>query len=247
MEGDAGSGQLTPTQPLTADETVDPAPELSAHVDDAGISAPAQQAVPATDSRLLAGRWPRAVLGGLAAAAVLLTGVGVIALIGHRHNAAADRDEAVAVAAAKDCITATQAPDVKAMNDSQRKIVDLGGTMRLGAYIAVLTAGSQVERAYGQQVVSERHRHRYEFNPKYRSRFEGVGLVPCGTSPDGRLVEFVELVGHPFWVGTQAHPEFKSRPDRPAPLFRELVGAALARAEGRNPHLLDLEVDVARR
>jgi len=124
MEGDAGSGQLTPTPPLTADETVEPAPELSAHVDDAGISAPAQQAVPATDSRLLTGGWPRAVLGGLAAAAVLLTIVGVIALIGHRHNAAADRDEAVAVAAAKDCITATQAPDVKAMNDSQRKIVE---------------------------------------------------------------------------------------------------------------------------
>jgi Mce-associated membrane protein len=93
-------------------------------VDDAGISAPARQGVPATDSRLLAGRWPRAVLGGLVAAALLLTVAGVIALIGHRHNAAADRDEAMAVAAAKDCITATQAPDVKAMNDSQRKIVE---------------------------------------------------------------------------------------------------------------------------
>ncbi len=124
MEGDAGSGQLTPTPPLTADETVVPDPELSDRVDDAGISAPARQGVPATDSRLLAGRWPRAVLGGLVAAALLLTVAGVIALIGHRHNAAADRDEAMAVAAAKDCITATQAPDVKAMNDSQRKIVE---------------------------------------------------------------------------------------------------------------------------
>ena len=124
MEGDAGSGQLTPTPPLTADETVVPDPELSDRVDDAGISAPARQGVPATESRLLAGRWPRAVLGGLVAAALLLTVAGVIALIGHRHNSAADRDEAMAVAAAKDCITATQAPDVKAMNDSQRKIVE---------------------------------------------------------------------------------------------------------------------------
>ena len=124
MEGDAGSGQLTPTPPLTADETVVPDSELSAHVDDAGISASTQQAVPETDSRLLTGRWPRAVLGGLAAGALLMTATGVIALIGHRHNAAAARDEATAVAAAKDCITATQAPDVKAMNDSQRKIVE---------------------------------------------------------------------------------------------------------------------------
>ena len=124
MEGDAGSGQLTPTPPLTADETVEPGPELSEHVNDAGIPAQAQEVVPVADSRLLTGRWPRAVIGGLAAAALLLVGLGVYALIGHRHNAAAARDEAVAVAAAKDCITATQAPDVKAMNESQRKIVE---------------------------------------------------------------------------------------------------------------------------
>jgi len=94
-----------------------------------------------------------------------------------------------------------------------------------------------VARAYGERVVSERHRHRYEFNNKYRAKFEAAGLRCSGLSLDGRLVEFVELEGHPFWVGTQAHPEFKSRPDRPAPLFREFVGAALGRAEGRNPHL----------
>ena len=88
--------------------------------------------------------------------------------------------------------------------------------------------------------MSERHRHRYEFNPQYRRKLEDAGLCCSGMSPDGRLVEFIELPGHPFWVGTQAHPEFKSRPNRPAPLFREFVGAALARAEGRNPHLLDL-------
>jgi CTP synthase len=130
--------------------------------------------------------------------------------------------------------------------DSQRQVTDMGGTMRLGAYIARLEAGSQVAEAYGETVVSERHRHRYEFNPAYRSRFEGSGFRCSGTSPDGRLVEFVELEGHPFWVGTQAHPEFKSRPDRPAPLFREFVGAAMARAEGRKPRLLDLDVATVR-
>ena len=131
--------------------------------------------------------------------------------------------------------------------ESQRDVTAKGGTMRLGAYFAELAPGSIVERAYGERVVSERHRHRYEFNNKYKAKFEAAGLWPSGMSPDGRLVEFIELVGHPFWVGTQAHPEFKSRPDRPAPLFREFIGAALARAEGRNPHLFlhdDLETTI---
>jgi CTP synthase len=101
--------------------------------------------------------------------------------------------------------------------------------MRLGAYYAVLAAGSQVAAAYGEPVVSERHRHRYEFNEAYRGQLEEFGLWCSGTSPDNRLVEFIELPGHPFWVATQGHPEFKSRPDRPHPLFRELVAAALAR------------------
>jgi CTP synthase len=99
--------------------------------------------------------------------------------------------------------------------------------MRLGAYYAVLKPGSQVATAYGEPVVSERHRHRFEFNSNYKNRFEASGFVCSGTSPDKRLVEFIELPDHPFWVGTQAHPEFKSRPDRPHPLFRDLVGAAL--------------------
>jgi len=111
----------------------------------------------------------------------------------------------------------------------QRGIEDKGGTMRLGAYYAVLAAGSQVAAAYGEPVVSERHRHRYEFNELYRAQLEHAGLWCSGTSPDNRLVEFIELPGHPFWVATQAHPEFKSRPDRPHPLFRELVAAALDR------------------
>ncbi len=121
--------------------------------------------------------------------------------------------------------------------DSQRGITDYGGTMRLGAYVAQLRAGSKVAEAYGEEVVSERHRHRYEFNPRYRGRFEDSDLVLSGESPDGRLVEFIELKGHTFWVGTQAHPEFKSRPHRPAPLFNGLVTAALVRASGRNPRL----------
>jgi CTP synthase len=121
--------------------------------------------------------------------------------------------------------------------DTQRDVVDMGGTMRLGAYYAVLTPGTKVHAAYGEPVVSERHRHRYEFNSGYRSRFEAAGFVCSGTSPDKRLVEFIELADHPFWVGTQAHPEFKSRPDRAHPLFRDLVAAALDRREGRNPHI----------
>ena len=131
--------------------------------------------------------------------------------------------------------------------ETQRGVTDMGGTMRLGAYVAQLAEGSQVAQAYGTTVVSERHRHRYEFNPRYRARFDETDFWCSGTSPDDRLVEFIELRGHPFWVGTQAHPELKSRPTRPAPLFRELVGAALDRAEGRSPHLFDLDEERARR
>jgi CTP synthase len=133
----------------------------------------------------------------------------------------------------------TRHPVVDLMDD-QVDVADKGGTMRLGSYDARLLPDSQVARAYGDVVVSERHRHRYEVNPRYRERLEAAGLVCSGLSPDGRLVEFIELPTHPYWVGTQAHPEFKSRPDQPHPLFRELVGAALARAEGRDPHLIDI-------
>ncbi|MGB7051162.1 MAG: CTP synthase [Acidimicrobiales bacterium] len=133
----------------------------------------------------------------------------------------------------------TRHPVIDLMDD-QADVSDMGGTMRLGSYSARLTPGSQVAAAYGTEVVSERHRHRYEVNPRYRSRLEEAGLVCSGVSPDGRLVEFIELPDHPFWVGTQAHPEFKSRPDQPHPLFRELVGAALVRAEGRDPRLIDI-------
>ncbi len=127
--------------------------------------------------------------------------------------------------------------------DSQRDVTNKGGTMRLGAYIAQLDPESVVAAAYGTTVVSERHRHRYEFNPAYRRRFDGSDFRFSGTSPDGRLVEFIELDGHPYWVATQAHPEFKSRPTNPAPLFRELIGAAKERARGRNPQLIELNDD----
>jgi CTP synthase len=133
----------------------------------------------------------------------------------------------------------TPHPVIDLMPD-QADIVDKGGTMRLGAYPAMLAPDSQVASCYGTVAVTERHRHRYEVNAKYRSRLEAAGLWCSGTSPDGRLVEFIELPGHPYWIGTQAHPEFKSRPDRPHPLFRALVGAAVERAEGREPRLLDL-------
>ena len=123
--------------------------------------------------------------------------------------------------------------------DSQREVTDLGGTMRLGLYPARLVEGSSVANLYGEALIYERHRHRYEVNNDYRAQMEDEGLKCSGISPDGRLVEFVELDSHPFWVGTQAHPEFMSRPDRPAPLFRGLVEAALARAEGRNPKLIE--------
>ncbi len=137
--------------------------------------------------------------------------------------------------------TETPYPVIDLM-DEQLDVVDMGGTMRLGSYPAMLEDGSLVARSYGSSVVQERHRHRYEVNPRFRTRLEQAGLRCSGRSPgDGRLVEFVELEGHPFWVGTQAHPEFKSRPDRPHPLFRELVGASLERAEGREPRLIDLD------
>ncbi|MSO60239.1 MAG: CTP synthase [Ilumatobacteraceae bacterium] len=121
---------------------------------------------------------------------------------------------------------ATKDPVIDLMLE-QRDVADKGGTMRLGAYYAVLQPGSQIAELYGENVVSERHRHRYEFNYNYRTRFEAAGFICSGTSPDKRLVEFIELKDHPYWVGTQAHPEFKSRPDRAHPLFRGLIETAL--------------------
>ncbi len=138
-------------------------------------------------------------------------------------------------------ISITTSAPVIAMMAEQMDVTDLGGTMRLGACPAMLDEGSVVANLYGTTVVSERHRHRYEFNSRYRQQFESAGMRCSGTSPDGRLVEFTEIAEHPFFVGTQAHPEFKSRPDRPHPLFLGLIKAAAARAEGREPHIIDPE------
>jgi CTP synthase len=133
---------------------------------------------------------------------------------------------------------ATPYPVIATMED-QREIVagagDLGGTMRLGLYPAKLLDGSLVRQLYGEPYVEERHRHRYEVANAYRAELEDAGIVFSGTSPEGRLVEYAELprASHPFYVGTQAHPEFRSRPTRPHPLFAGLVAAAIARAEDR--------------
>lgn len=110
----------------------------------------------------------------------------------------------------------------------QEDVENKGGTMRLGAYPCTVLAGSKAFEAYGEEVIYERHRHRYEVNNAYRDRLSEAGLVISGISPNGRLVEMVELPDHPWFVASQGHPEFKSRPTRPHPLFRDFVGAALA-------------------
>jgi CTP synthase len=114
----------------------------------------------------------------------------------------------------------------------QEGVVDLGGTMRLGAYPARLLPGSRAAAAYGSDLAYDRHRHRYEVNPAYHAVLQEHGMVFSGMSPDGRLVEVIELPDHPFFVASQFHPELKSRPTNPHPLFREFVGAALARRRG---------------
>jgi CTP synthase len=115
----------------------------------------------------------------------------------------------------------------------QKEVADLGGTMRLGADPIKLHAGTRALEMYGEAVIYERHRHRYEVNNLLRKRLQSAGLRVSGTSPDERLVEVIELDEHPFFVASQFHPEFKSRPERPAPLFRDFVAAALASSQDR--------------
>jgi CTP synthase len=128
------------------------------------------------------------------------------------------------------------APDAEhrviSLLDSQLKVTDKGGTMRLGAYPCRLADGTRARDIYGEEEISERHRHRYEVNNAYRERLGEAGLSFSGTSPDGGLVEIIELPEHPFFIATQFHPELKSRPTRPHPLFAAFVGAALARRNG---------------
>ncbi|MQY17731.1 CTP synthase [Nocardia macrotermitis] len=144
----------------------------------------------------------------------------------------------------------TTHPVISTMADQEQAVAgeaDLGGTMRLGAYPAILEQGSVVAQAYGQAEVSERHRHRYEVNNAYRAKIAEGGLRFSGTSPDGHLVEFVELPAdqHPFFVATQAHPELKSRPTRPHPLFAALIGAALKyKAAERLPVQIEGDVEL---
>jgi CTP synthase len=127
---------------------------------------------------------------------------------------------------------------VIALLDEQKEVTKMGGTMRLGAYPCRLESGSLAQAAYGEDEASERHRHRYEFNNEYRESFRKAGMRLSGLSPDGALVEMIELApvtGHPWFVATQAHPEFKSRPVAPHPLFRAFVGAARDSAVARAP------------
>ena len=105
--------------------------------------------------------------------------------------------------------------------------IDKGGTLRLGSYPCSVKQGTRMEKCYNAEMISERHRHRYEFNNNYREKLTEAGLVISGTSPDNRLVETVEIEEHPFFVGVQFHPEFKSRPNQPHPLFKGFISAAL--------------------
>lgn len=130
-------------------------------------------------------------------------------------------------------------PVIDLMPD-QRDITEKGGTMRLGVYPCVLVPGTRAHAAYGTELVHERHRHRFEFNNKYRSLLEAAGFVISGHSPDGRLVEIIELRDHPWFVASQFHPEFISRPNRPHPLFREFVAAAAHTQRASEPHQLRL-------
>ena len=120
-----------------------------------------------------------------------------------------------------------------ALLDEQQNVTEMGGTMRLGAEACALKSGSKAAELYGTQEISERHRHRYEFNNVYREKFEAKGFVFSGTSPDGNLVELIELNGHPYYMATQAHPEFKSKPVQAHPLFAGFIKAAHERTTGQ--------------
>jgi CTP synthase len=122
-------------------------------------------------------------------------------------------------------------PVIHLMSD-QQSVSDKGGTMRLGSYLCKLGEGTLAQKMYGVNEIGERHRHRYEFNNAYREQLTAKGLVLSGLSPDGRLVEIVELKNHPWFLATQFHPEYRSRPHHPHPLFSGFVGAALRKKLG---------------
>ena len=118
------------------------------------------------------------------------------------------------------------------MLDEQKHVTQMGATMRLGAQKCVLQAGSRAAQIYGETEIIERHRHRYEFNPGYRTQFQQAGMIASGYSPDGKLVEIVELPEHPYFVAVQFHPEFKTKPGEAHPLFSSFIEAALNRHHG---------------
>ena len=120
---------------------------------------------------------------------------------------------------------------VIALMPDQNGVVDIGGTLRLGSYPCILAKDSLAYRLYGTETIHERHRHRYEVNNDFRDALVAKGLRLSGISPDGRIVEMCEIPSHPFFVATQAHPEFKSRPNRPHPLFKGFVEAALKHSQ----------------
>ena len=122
--------------------------------------------------------------------------------------------------------TRTKNPVIHIM-ETQKEVKKKGGTMRLGAYPCKIKKGSLAEKVYGKEEISERHRHRFEFNNDYRELIEKAGMVISGTSPDNSLVEMVEIPKHKFFIAGQFHPEFKSRPDKPAPLFKEFIKSAI--------------------
>jgi CTP synthase len=139
----------------------------------------------------------------------------------------------------------TSSPVIDLMPE-QRDVANMGGTMRLGLYPCKLLPGSKAHAAYGEEVVYERHRHRFEFNNEYREELGDRGMIFSGVSPNGRLVEIIELADHPWFVASQFHPEFRSRPNRAHPLFRDFVGAAIRRSgidqmELAPAELLDIE------
>ena len=115
----------------------------------------------------------------------------------------------------------------------QKDVSQIGGTMRLGQYPCRLNPNSKAYEAYQQSIIYERHRHRFEVNNIYRDELTDSGVILCGVSPDNRIVEMVELTSHPWFIGCQFHPEFKSRPNRPHPLFRSFIGAAVAHQESK--------------
>ena len=125
--------------------------------------------------------------------------------------------------------------------DEQRNITDKGGTMRLGSYPCKISSGSLAHRLYNSSNINERHRHRYEVNPEYKNKLEECGMKFSGLSPDGKLVEMIELSSHPYFIASQFHPELKSHPMNPHPLFVGLVKAAMDFKSGRGVEVTDIQ------